>query len=286
MKIAACVILYHPKIEDLQNISTYLSKIEKLYVYDNTENKTIKSFFQDNDKIIYYTDFENKGLSIRLNQACNQAISDGFDFLMTMDQDSSFNQENLEQYFNDIKSYHNTETVGIFGLENSAKNIKVKPTTIITQEVQALITSASVVNLRNFNKIGGFDENFFIDCVDFDYCFATLKNGFKCINFKNNYFKHSVGTKVKKSSFKTLYLIKKEKYLHSPIRIYYMTRNMLYLEKKYSLIFPESITNIRKAYNTIINTNINYSSNIFTLFKYKFKAIHDFKKNKMGKIEN
>lgn len=287
MKIAACVILYHPKIEDLQNITTYLSKIDKLYIYDNTENVSTATFFDKNNaKIIYHTDFENKGLSIRLNQACNQAILDGYDFLLTMDQDSSFAENNLQQYLNDIENYLDKEKVGIFGLDYSEKNIIAKNENIITEEVDSIITSGSVINLHNFNTIGGFDENFFIDCVDFDYCFATLKKGFKCINFKNNFFKHSIGTATKKSSFKSFYLIKKEKYLHSPIRIYYKTRNMLYLEKKYALIFPEYIAERKKEHTTIINTNMNYSKNIFTFFKYKFKAISDFKNNKMGKFEN
>jgi rhamnosyltransferase len=287
MNIAACVILYHPNEEDLQNISTYLSKVDMLYVYDNTENKTVKYFFDENNsKIIYFSDLENRGLSIRLNQACNQAISDGFNFLLTMDQDSSFIEGNLDQYFNDIKNYPKKETVGIFNLEYHDKNKTVNSANIIPEEVHTLITSASVINLTNFDKIGGFDENLFIDGVDFDYCLATIKNGFKCINFKNNFFKHVIGKKIKKGSFKTLYLIKKEKYLHSPIRLYYMIRNILYLEKKYALIFPEYISEIKKKYNTQIQTNLNYSPNIFTFYKYKFKALSDFKNNRMGKFQD
>jgi hypothetical protein len=36
MRIAACVLLYHPKENDLKNILSYLSKVDKLYIYDNT----------------------------------------------------------------------------------------------------------------------------------------------------------------------------------------------------------------------------------------------------------
>ena len=285
MKIAVCVILYHPRDTDLENIRSYLPKVDKLYIYDNTENKKTKLSFENNNKIIYFSDLENKGLSFRLNQACHQAISDGFDFLMTMDQDSSFGLENLNHYFDSIKNYSNKNTVGIFGLEYSTEDKIVNPKNIISQEVYELITSASVINLNNYNEIGGFDENIFIDGVDFDYCFATLKKGFKCILFKNNYFKHSFGVKTKTASIKSLYLIKKEKYLHSPIRIYYIIRNMLYLEKKYGLLFPKYIQERKKRYSSQVISNMTYSKNIFILLKYRFKAIRDFKNNKMGKIE-
>lgn len=285
MKIAACVILYHPKQKDLENIVSYLPKVDKLYIYDNTENKKTKFTFEDYSKIVYFSDFENKGLSLRLNQACNQAISDGFDFLMTMDQDSSFCVENINYYFDTIKNYSNKSTVGLFGLEYSPESKIANPITITAKEVHVLITSGSVINLNNFNAIGGFDENLFIDGVDFDYCFASLKAGFKCILFENNYFNHSFGVKTKAASIKSLYLIKKEKQLHSPIRIYYIIRNMRYLEKKYGLLFPKYIQERKKRYASQVISNMIYSKNIFILLKYRFKAIRDFKNNKMGKIE-
>jgi rhamnosyltransferase len=285
MRIAACVILYHPKENDLKNILSYLSKVDKLYIYDNTENKKTVIPFENHNKIVYFSDCENKGLSIRLNQACNQAISDGYDFLMTMDQDSSFITENLNNYFNDIKNYSNKANVGIFGLEYSTENRISNTKNIITDEVHALITSGSVINLNHFDNVGGFDENLFIDGVDFDYCFAILKKGLKCILFKNNSINHSLGIKKKRASIKTLYLIKKEKQLHSPIRIYYIIRNMLYLEKKYGLLFPEFILERKKRYSSQIISNMLYSKNIFIILKYRLKAINDFKKNKMGKIE-
>ncbi|MFV5688169.1 hypothetical protein ACM55M_06035 [Flavobacterium sp. ZT3R25] len=285
MKIAACVILYNPKEKDLNNILSYLPKVDKLYIYDNTENKKTIIPFENDNKIVYFSDFENKGLSVRLNQACQEALSDGFEFLMTMDQDSSFITENLDYYFDDIKNYSNKAAVGIFGLEYSSENRIANAKNIISAEVHSLITSGSVINLNHFNAIGGFDENLFIDGVDFDYCFAVLKKGLKCILFKNNFLKHSLGVKTKRASIKTFYLIKKEKQLHSPIRIYYIIRNMLYLEKKYGLLFPTFIRERKKRYSSQIFSNLLYQKNIFILFKYRLKAINDFKKNKMGKIE-
>ncbi|OCB78712.1 hypothetical protein [Flavobacterium crassostreae] len=286
MNIAACVIVYHPNQEELQNLSTYASKVNKVYVYDNTEASAC-AFLRDqnNPKMVYYSDLENKGLSVRLNQACQQALADGFDFLLTMDQDSSFITANLDRYFEDITNFPNKETVGLFNLQYSDKNLVVDPREVLSQEVPTVITSGSVINLKNYTQIGGFDENLFIDGVDFDYCLAALKNGFKCIEFKNNYFKHRIGNKIKRRSFKTLYLVSKEKHLHAPIRLYYMIRNALYLEQKYYSVFPEYISEIKKSYKTQVQTNLNYTNNIFNFYKYQFKAQSDFKNNRMGKFK-
>ncbi|MBC7439968.1 MAG: hypothetical protein H7250_08305 [Flavobacterium sp.] len=285
MKIAACAILYHPKEKDLENILSYLPKVDKLYIYDNTENKKTKLSFENLDKIVYFSDLENKGLSFRLNQACQQAICDGYDFLMTMDQDSSFRLENLNYYFEDIKNYPNKETVAVFGLEYFDSVKIANRYEIKSEEVSLLITSASVLNLNLYTEIGGFDENLFIDGVDYDYCFAALKKGFKCVLFKNNSFIHTIGKKTKSACIKTLYLIKKNKILHSPIRIYYIKRNMLYLEKKYHLLFPKYIRKMKQRYSSHILTNILYADKPSVFLKYRRKAIADFKNNKMGKLE-
>jgi rhamnosyltransferase len=284
LNIAACVILYNPKKEDLQNITSYLSKVNKLYIYDNSATKLEDSIIHENKKIVYFWDGENQGISIRLNQAARKAIYDGYDKLLTMDQDSSFLEKNIAKYFSDIENFKETENVANFGLEYSKTAIACDSDEIVFEEVDHLITSCSVINLDLFEKIGGFDENLFIDGVDIDYCYAALKNGFKNIQFKNNYFKHSLGEPIRRASITSLYLIKKNRVIHSNLRVYYMYRNVLYLEKKYGTIFPEITKKLVKDYLHHIKRCIRYSENIIKAYKYKFKAYRDFKNNRMGKI--
>lgn len=286
LNIAACVILYNPKIEDLQNITSYLSKVNKLYVYDNSATKLESSFINENEKINYFWDGENQGISIRLNQASRLAISEGYDKLLTMDQDSSFLEENIDKYFRDIKNFKDAENVANFGLEYNKVAIACDTKEIIFEEVDHLITSCSVINLNLFEKIGGFDENLFIDGVDIDYCYASMKNCYKNIQFKNNFFKHSLGEPVRRASIVSLYLIKKNRVIHSPLRAYYMYRNTLYLEKKYSSVFPEMTKKLVKDYIHHIKRCVRYSENIITAYKYIFKAYRDFKNNRMGKINS
>ena len=287
MKIAACVILYHPKEKDLQNINTYLSKVDKLYVYDNTEKSSLSFFRKEiNEKIVYISDQKNKGIATRLNQACNQAIIDGYDFLLTMDQDSSFSEDKIDHYFNLVSNYYDLDSVAQFGIEYLEKKSCSNEKRIQSTENYALITSASILVLRNYKKTEAFDENLFIDGVDFDYCLSAKKNGLKCILFENLFFNHTVGAKIKRRSIKTLYLLKKEKYLCSPIRIYYLVRNTLYLKSKWETLFPDYISKLVKANESSVNTNRNYSYNIFEFYKFKRKAVSDFKNKKMGKIDS
>ena len=281
---AACVILYNPTDDNIKNIDTYLSKVSELYVYDNTETKSNENLFKDYPNVHYYWDGENMGISFRLNQACERAIKSKFDYLLTMDQDSSFLEENIDKYFRDILSFPEKEKVAVYGLEYILNNINDSTPNYL--EVDHLITSASVLNLKLHNEIGGFDENFFIDGVDIDYCYSALTKGFKNIKFGKICFNHSLGSFAIRGSIFSLYLFKKKMSIHSSLRIYYMYRNMLYIEKKHKRRLPNLINKFVKNQKYHINKNIKYSHEFFTVLKFKRKAILDFKNNQMGKFKS
>lgn len=279
---AACVILYNPKKEDIANILTYVNKVKKVYVFDNTEGKNNENLFQNFENVSYFWDNENKGIAIRLNEGCKKAIAENFDYLLTMDQDSSFLEENIDQYFNAILNFEEKEKVAVYGLEYAANDSN--DTTPEYNEVDHLITSASILNLKLYHEIGGFDENLFIDGVDIEYCYSALSKGFKNIKFGRVFFNHTLGIRTKRGSVFTLYLFKKYVAVHSSLRVYYMQRNMLYIKNKYGKLLPEIIHKFVKNQKHHISKNIKYSNELFTVLKYKRKAFDDYKNNKMGKI--
>lgn len=284
MNIAACVILYHPEsFEVLRNIKTYLPFVKKLYIFDNSEKNSNQMHFEDLNNVTYFWDDENKGISIRLNEACSKAIEENFDYLLTMDQDSYFEENAIKQYFEDIFDDKDKSKVAVYGLEYNQKDIN--STTAKTLEVDHLITSASIINLELYPKIGPFDENLFIDGVDIDYGFSAISKGFKNIKFAQNYFIHSLGEAVKRGSVTSFYLIKKNVSSHSATRIYYMERNRLYLQKKYRQLLPEIISKFSKDQKYHIKKSIKYSDAFFTVIKLYFRAKKDFKNGEMGRIK-
>lgn len=283
LKIAACVILYNPKSEDLANLDSYLSKVDRLYVFDNSEQRLTIKAYESHTKIKYFWDGDNAGIAKRLNQACRQAIDHGYQFLLTMDQDSSFLEENIKKYFFDINNFTDKDEVAAFGLCYSNEDKFKDNDDVLFQEVDHLITSGAVINLDLFGAIGGFDENLFIDYVDIDYCYAAKAKGFHSIQFKNNYLKHSLGEPLKRGFFASLFTNKKRR-VHSAFRIYYLKRNMLYLENKYGNLFPEKIAKLKKQNNYYIKKSIKYSENVIEAFRYYNKARKDYKSQTMGKL--
>jgi len=274
MKISGVVILYNPDIDLVKkNISTYIDYLDKLFVIDNSNISNAKYFINLNPKIEYTANLENQGISKVLNNTCIKSIKEGYDLILTMDQDSFFDQSMIAIYMLYLEKIGLTEKamLGITpkNYEDKYKlDFNKKP---YEEETKLLITSGSIINLKLFNIIGGFNEKLFIDCVDFDYCLKSIINGYKIVTIKNIYLYHIGGTPRK--------FLGKRIALYSPERYYYIFRNHIYMWLKYIIHFPGLIIK-----NIFVNIILSILPNIFLgKNKLKFlsslvKAIHDVPK--------
>ncbi|GEO10495.1 glycosyltransferase [Segetibacter aerophilus] len=286
MKIAAVVILYHPTEDAISNIKTYYDWVDKLFVIDNTETKSlIQDDLSQLPKVSLFHDFENGGIAKRLNAACRLAIGEQFDWLLTMDQDTSFEVSTISAYLECFNEYKGKEEVAMFGTKFSRHDQPISDD-CASVRAEKLITSGSLLNVSLYEKIGGFDEQLFIDGVDYDYCFRAQMAGYPVVQFPNIYIRHTVGNEVYRSSIKTLFLLKKKKEIHSALRCYYMYRNMLYLEEKYKGKDKMYSKQIRGYVLSRVKVTLLYGRNTRKILQYLKLAKSDFKNNRMGKITN
>jgi rhamnosyltransferase len=281
MQIAGIVILYHPGSEVIENINSYLQQVDKLYVADNTENELseMAAELSKNNKVKIIQDGTNEGIAKRLNLAANLAIAEGFDWLLTMDQDSRFGKDNINFYLQCIQSYDQKADVAMFGIEYEKEPLT---TNCNNTEVLQLITSGSIINLQLFKNVGGFDEALFIDDVDTDYCYNSITKGYKIIKFTNIFLNHSLGKVSNHTSLKTF--TASSRTLHSPVRLYYMVRNYLYMNRKYaSSIFSKEKRRRKRDLLHRIKNNFLYGKNKLTLLHFVALAWLDCNRKRMGK---
>ena len=284
MKIAAVVTLYHPGEETLANIASYYNYVNKIFVFDNTEEgSSLKDNLCLQSKISFHHDGQNEGIAKRLNAAAIMAINEGYDWLLMMDQDSAFSTLMIENYLECFKNYLPNNDVAMFGI--NYEQGEITPTSkceaLFSEE---LITSGTLLNLSLFKAIGLFDENLFIDAVDNEYTIRTLLAGYKIIQFRNIQLKHQIGSLLKRASIKTLFLIKKEKKVHSSLRCYYIYRNNLYIQHKYKNTNVEYLKKLDVMVSSTIMRALYYGRNLRELIYYISKAKKDFKNNRMGKL--
>ena len=283
MKIAATVILYNPAEVVINNIRSYIKLVEKLYVVDNSKNSSTKIIesIADSDKVIFIHDGENKGIASRLNQVCDLAKQDQYQWLLTMDQDSSFSEGTLTDYLNCLDAFQQKEKVSMFGVNFSAKEFIQGE--CLPSSVNHLITSGSILNLQLWPDIGKFDEILFIDEVDYEYCLRSILQGFRIIEFSSIFLNHTLGAVSQHRSFKTIK--RTSRVLHSPERLYYMTRNFLYVQSKFHNSFPEEIKERKKVFLNRIKNNLLYNKERVKVLKFIIKGAVDYRKRRMGRMQ-
>jgi len=280
IQIAACVIVYRPEQFVEHNIASYIKNVQKIYLIDNTEIKAYDDKFLSAyiSKIVFIHDGNNEGIAKRLNYACKVAIQEGFEFLLTMDQDSYFEEKYIDKYLECLENFSEKEKVSMFGI-NYRKEIKNGDCNC--NKADLLITSGSIINLTAYKAIGNFDEKLFIDFVDTDYCFQSILKGYELIEFTNIFMHHNLGEVNGKRSYKNFK--KTQRTFHSSVRLYYMTRNFFYLKKKYHNQFIKKLSAHKTDLLNRIKNKLLYNKNRFETVQFLFRALKDYKKNKMGK---
>lgn len=227
MKLAGAIILYNPDNLLIDNILSYLEEIDRLYIFNNSITGDIDFPEAIKAKITYIHNGENKGIAVRLNEAMLLARAEGYEYLLTMDQDSSFNLGDLSIYKSIIKQQPLIKEIAMFGVAHDKKELNIP---VANDGKEKLITSGSIINLCAIPNELIFDEQLFIDSVDIEFCFNAWSHQLKTILVNSILLNHNMG-EVRLVT--TPLLDKQKRMTHSPLRLYYIVRNYFYVRKKF-----------------------------------------------------
>jgi rhamnosyltransferase len=197
-------------------------------VFDNSDvpNPQIIDIMKSIPKTVYYTEKKNCGIGYALNYAARWAVNNGYEFLLTMDQDSVASDLMVEKLLNVFSLKDN---VGISAAYPLNKFYPKNPPDNEIHNIDRVITSGNLIDLRVYHSVGPFLDDLFIDYVDFEYCFRLRKMNYKIMINNAAIFYHSVGVLKKWNIFGYKFYSTN----HPPLRLYYRTRNRFYLRKIY-----------------------------------------------------
>ncbi|MCI5606730.1 MAG: glycosyltransferase [Treponema sp.] len=278
MNMLVSIILFYPTEENLLKIIK-LSEIVKILIVDNSDNDIF--YINNNSNIDYVKLYKNHGIAHALNIACKKAIEQGYDWCVTLDQDSEIS----ETYLNALHSFNQNEInvkIGVLApqyISNEKLIINTSEKFSIKNEV---ITSGSCINLNAYKEIGGFRNDFFIDAVDFAYCWDLRKKGYKIIQMNYVFINHHLGEYNYEYKIKNKHIASITN--HSALRKYYIVRNNLTLRREYKQIFPKECKLIKKKLFHLLLKVVIFENNKLKKIKAMFLGFKDYKHNRMGKI--
>jgi rhamnosyltransferase len=290
MKLAACVVLYNPDNDVFENILTYGNFVDNLIVVDNSLKKNNLLIDKLNEafetKLIYIDNNDNLGIATALNQACDKAIELQFQWILTMDQDSAF--ENFEHYKKCLKSIKEIPNVALLAANTDKEGYSILDKNDVDCSYRddkfAVITSANIINLEYFEILGKFNDKLFIDMVDYDYCIRINIKKLKILYFPKVFVEHKLG----EVHLRTNIFTRKKRYKteHNAQRAYYIARNYLYIAKTYGKYFPKEM-GILHILNIVFIHDVTkiliYENDKLNKLKAKMIGLYHFLINKYGR---
>jgi rhamnosyltransferase len=253
--IAAVIVLYHPKAEEVfENIRSFSYAVDKVLIWRNSA-ETLAVPDDLKEKAILAGKGENDFIAKPLNAALEWCEHNGYGYLLTMDQDSRW--ENAGHFIERACALAE-ENVAIYAPYTIGQYARPEQ----DYDAESVITSGSLVNVRTARRLGGFREDYQIYWVDGEFCYWARKNGYRIRVLHDCALAQQFGRQTR-----TLFGFTTSNY--SPFIYYLLIRNMFWMRRE----FPEGV-----SVKTVLYTLMYNIRGIVLGEKNKFKKIHSINK--------
>lgn len=238
------IVTYEPALEHLSSLIKNVQTAGFLPILvDNSEKHPLKKgMFLGEIQMIFMEG--NAGIAAAQNAGVLLAKKLGAELIGFFDQDSQADAE-LIQKLSDYTELYDGCVVAPLALEKDTlleypvqrlnnvgypKDVYVKNAKR-PQKVDLVISSGTMMSLQVLEKAGMFDEDFFIDFVDIEWCLRCKKAAIPIYVLPDAVLYHKIGNE-------TIDAGQMKITVHSPLRTYYKVRNsFLLLYKKVNVIF-------------------------------------------------
>jgi rhamnosyltransferase len=234
--VSAVIVLYNPNLPSLrQNIFNLNSQVDHIFLVDNSISSNLSPLSNViNENTTYIFLGENLGIAKAQNVGIAKAAGNKSEFILLLDQDSNPTPNLVKNLISDYKNVINNgislAVIGAYPINsfndkpykprfNKYKAFEFNESILITSQV---ISSGSLIAIKNFYFVGEFKEELFIDGVDHEWCWRASTKGMKCAISTSSIIYHSLGEGDRK-------LLGIRVSISSIFRIYFQYRNFIYL---------------------------------------------------------
>jgi rhamnosyltransferase len=290
-RVCAVIVTYHGGRIVLSAAVAIIQQVGHLIIVDNHSDTTtlgcIDTIRRDYfDKVTIILNDRNRGLAAALNQGAKAGLSKGFEWILTLDQDSEAESNMVCKMLETYQRYSQQDKVGIIA-PHSLLTIDRKRGEVPykegsgeeTTEVELIHTSGNLVSHSVFKAVGLFREDYFIDQLDYEFCFRVKKAGFKILVSNQAVIHHRPG------DLKSAYILYRQVFYsnHSAIRRYYITRNGILLSKEvrnWKFLKGHTVLVIKELVKVLLYEDYKWAKLRLTLLGVKDGVV-----GKVGKLE-
>lgn len=237
--ICAVIVTYQPAPRMLENLRTVSAQVQGMVVVDNGSSPDRIGMLRESAHSIGYElieNAENLGIAEALNQGIRSAKEKGYPWVILFDQDSSIRHGFVESMLQTWKSHPQRDRVA--AIHPKYRDPKTGLEALVRRASDGgpitSMTSGALMPTWSFDKVGWFASEYFIDCVDTEYCFRIRAAGYLIADSTMAELAHAPGN----SRPRTILGFTFRPTHHSTMRRYYMSRNRVAVFLKYVRTFP------------------------------------------------
>ncbi|MBD3923448.1 glycosyltransferase [Nocardioides cavernae] len=246
--IAAGIVAFEPDVDLLlRNVSAIKDQVTTVWVYDNGSSnvEAAAEALRPISGVRLVRSGSNDGIAAAFNAVARMARDAGFKWLVTLDQDSVAPAGMVAALASKAKP--GTPLIAPHIVDRNKTTVAaVQATALPPVEYfsraasKGAITSGALLDLGVLEEVGGFDETFFIDYVDYDLNMRLMRAGYKIARANDTHLSHAVGEARQTWLFTPRRGVdgrwRIERFYafgHSPTRCYYKARNRVLYSRKH-----------------------------------------------------
>ena len=237
-KYSAVIVTMNPDIERVRsNVESLIRQEFVVIIVDNHSKES--SALRSINHVCLIELPENIGIAAALNEGMRVSESMGAEWVLSLDQDTTFSDTLLEEYLKYLPQLDRPGALSPRIIKRDEKDKGVCNDVI--EVIDKCPTSGFFMSVEAWNAAGRYDEWMFIDYVDYDMCMRLRISGYLIYRINTAFivqelgklkihpFINKIGTITNNSTIKNFSVT----YNHSPFRNYYYVRNCLYYIYKY-----------------------------------------------------
>lgn len=272
--VLAVVVSFNGSQKAIVTIRALVEQVGHVHVVDNgsaPESLRLLDDLSADSRISITRLADNKGVGYALNVGVDVARARGYTWLLTMDQDSIIDPLMIAAYSRAVA--RNPQLVCLA----PSMNINGAQADLPNGRVEYAITSGNLVRVDVFEKVGPYNEEMFIDCVDFDFSLRVRQAGFEIWRIGAAILSHELGEVHPPPPF-----FAKWHTFHSPLRRYYIYRNYLYMARKYFRPFPRFVVKTTVVHLLYLLTIALYGKKRRASARFILRGVCDYFRGRFG----
>jgi GT2 family glycosyltransferase len=250
LPLCAVVVLFHPDSDVDENLRALVRECGRVVVADNGCPADRRSRLEALPGVTWLPMGGNLGVATALNRGLAWARARGFAWALTFDQDSRPEPGMVRALWQAAVAMPKAAVICPRVQEEGADPARYRWVTrhpVVPfffrrvacvgpdlPEVTMAVTSGSLFDLAAWESLGRFDEGFFIDYIDTEYCLRVIRVGRTVAVAGGATLRHRLGARQKRvmlgRDFRPMN--------HASFRHYYMARNRVAVWRRHALAVP------------------------------------------------